>query len=99
FECVAQVLVDGWLRAGVAWIKRLAAGKTFVLAVPEADAIFAQPPAEVDFLIVDQCRKIEQAHFQVFHYATRGLDPLERSLDGGGQVVSLESQLGGLLIG
>jgi hypothetical protein len=45
--------------AEIARIQRLATGKSFVLAMVEADAILAKPPAQINFLIVNQGREVE----------------------------------------
>ena len=76
--------LDGILVAGVARIDGLASGEAFVLAVIKTNAIFAQPPAEIDGFAVDARGKIEQADIQIFHYAAGGMDALERGLQIGG---------------
>jgi hypothetical protein len=45
--------------AGVAWVDGLARRKTFVLSVIKPDAIFAQPPAQINFLIVNARGKVQ----------------------------------------
>ena len=45
--------------AGVARVKRLAAGEPLVLPVVEADTVFAQPPAQIDFLVFEDRREVE----------------------------------------
>src|SRR5712692_10046888 len=87
------------LGAGVARINRLAPGKAFVLAMPEANAVLSQPPAQEHFFVIDQRGKIEQAYVQILHHAASRLNALERGFDAIGQVVALIPQLGGLLIG
>src|ERR1700674_4388569 len=56
---VPRRLLDGIIRAGVARLDRFACGKAFVLTVPEADALLAQAPAKIDFLVVDDGWKIQ----------------------------------------
>jgi hypothetical protein len=46
-------------RTEVARIERLPPGKSFVLAMVEAYTVFPEPPAQVDFFIVDQSREVE----------------------------------------
>src|SRR3984957_15966048 len=71
-------LLDWIVVAGVAGVNRLASGKSFVLAVVETDAIFAQLPAEIHFLVVNARGKIQQPHFQVFYHATGFLNLVQR---------------------
>src|SRR5271170_3791211 len=71
----------------VARINRLASGKSFVLAVVKTDAIFAQLPAEIHFLIINARRKIQQAHVQVLHHASSFLNLVQRRLHGFFQAV------------
>jgi hypothetical protein len=46
-------------RTEVTRIQRLPASKPFVLAMVEAYTVFPEPPAQVDFFVVDQSRKVE----------------------------------------
>jgi hypothetical protein len=85
-------LLDGIAVIGVARVDGFAAGKAFVLAVIEADAILAEAPTEVDFLAVDARRKIEQADFEVLHDAARGVNLFEGVADRLFEAVSLESE-------
>src|ERR1700735_5584989 len=64
-------------RAEVARIKRLAPGKTFLLAVIEANAVFAKPPAEVYLFIVDARWEIEQADVQVLNHTSGFEDAIQ----------------------
>ena len=75
------VLLDRVLGAGIFRVDRLASGKAFVLAVIEADAVFSQPPAQIDLFILKDGRKIHQARVEVFHHAAGGLNSIERVLD------------------
>ena len=50
--------LDGIFVAGVARIDGLASGEAFILAMIEADAIFAEAPAEIDGFTVDACWEI-----------------------------------------
>src|ERR1017187_4794241 len=56
----------------------------------EADAVLAKSPAEIDFLAVDSRGKIEQAYFDVLHYAAGGMNLLEAGLNGFGEAVALD---------
>src|SRR5258708_35025386 len=51
------------LRAGaeIARVQRLAAGVAFILPVIIADAVFAEPPAQVNFLVVHNGRGKDQS--------------------------------------
>jgi len=49
-------------RAEVARVERFAAGEAFVLAMVKADAVLAKLPAEINVLLVDDGREIEEAH-------------------------------------
>jgi len=57
----------------------------------EADAVFAEPPAEINLFIVDQCREIEQTNFKIFDEATRLKDAIQRGLQGFGELLVLEN--------
>ena len=61
----AAKLLNGIIVTGVAGINRLASGKSFVLAMVKTDAIFAQLPTEVYFLVVNARGKIQQAGVEV----------------------------------
>src|SRR5712692_2208494 len=50
--------LDGMFGSGIVGVNRLASGEPFILAVPEANAVFTQPPAEINFLVVDDRGKI-----------------------------------------
>src|SRR5580704_16577155 len=76
-ECRCYSLHDV-ARAEVARIERLAPGKTFILAVIEADAVFAKPPAKVYLFIVDARWKIEEADVQILDYASGFEDAIQR---------------------
>src|SRR5215831_15213905 len=65
----------------------------------EADAIFAEFPAEIDVLIIDARREVQQANGKVFYDATGGLDFFEGRFDGVVQAIALDPQLCRALIG
>ena len=67
----ADFLLDRVFRAGILGIDRLAAGKTFILAMIETNAVFSQPPAQIDLFILKNGGKIHQAGVEVFHHAAR----------------------------
>jgi len=45
--------------AQIARIQRFATGKSFVLAMVETDAILAEPPAQVNFFVINQGWEVE----------------------------------------
>ncbi len=45
-------------RTEIMRIKRLSAGKSFVLPMVEAYTVFPEPPAQVNFFVVDQSREV-----------------------------------------
>src|SRR5260370_13418328 len=51
-------LLDGMFGSGIVGVNWLASGESFILAVPEANAVFTQPPAEINFLVVGDPGKI-----------------------------------------
>ncbi len=52
-------------------------GEPLVEAVPVADLVFADVPAEQDFLTLAEGGKVEQAAIEVFDQDAGGLDPLD----------------------
>src|SRR5579864_5697397 len=68
------VLLNDVAGPKVARIERLAPRESLVLAMVEADAVFAEPPAEIDLFIVDQGRKVQQTNLKIFDEATRSKD-------------------------
>ncbi len=64
-----RVLLHRIIAAGVARIEGLAPGETFVLPMPETDALFAEPPAKVDLFVIDNGGKIEQAGIEILDQA------------------------------
>src|SRR5947209_20430859 len=52
-RAVQAALLDGMFGAGIVGVNRLAPGEPFILAVPEANAVFPQPPAGINFLVVN----------------------------------------------
>src|SRR5689334_7557241 len=75
------MLLDFVAGAEVARVERLAAGEAFVLAMIKTDAVFAELPAEVNILIVDNRRKIEQTHVQILDDAAGFENAAERRLE------------------
>src|SRR5271156_4127281 len=67
----AAALLHGVSRTQIPRIERLAPGKPFILPVIKTNAILAQLPAKVDFLIIDNRRKIQQPHVQILDHAAR----------------------------
>ena len=85
-------LLDGIAVIGVARVDGFAAGEAFVLAVIEADAIFAEAPAEIDFLAVDARGKIEQADFEILDDAAGGVNFVEGVADRLFEAVALDAE-------
>jgi hypothetical protein len=82
----------------IAGIQRLATGKSFVLAMVKTDAIFAKPPAQVHFFVIDQGREVEQANLKIFDDATGFKDAIERGLQGFGQLLVFDAERGELFV-
>ena len=63
-------------RAGTcaAQIQRPASSKTFILAMPEKDAVLAKPPTQICFLTFDARGKIQQSGVEIFHDAPGGFN-------------------------
>ena len=80
--------------AAVARVDGLAAGKTFVLAVIEADAILAQFPAQVHVLVVDARGKIEQTDVEIFHHTAGFDDAFESRLNSLFELIAFEAAPG-----
>ncbi|HXN51371.1 MAG TPA: hypothetical protein VN943_05485 [Candidatus Acidoferrum sp.] len=85
-------LLNDVTRTEVAGIQRLATGKSFVLAMVEADAILAKPPAQINFFVVDQRREVEQANLKIFDEATGFKDAIERGLKRFSELLVLDAQ-------
>lgn len=62
------------LGPGNSFVDGLAAGETFVRAVPVRDGVFAHLPAEQDDSALDLAGEIEQADVDVFHLDADGID-------------------------
>ncbi len=80
--------------AEVAGVERLAAGKAFVLAMIKADAVFAEFPAEVNILIVDNRGKIEETDVQILDDAAGFKNAVERRLERLRELRVLGAELG-----
>jgi len=76
----------------IAGIQRFATGKSFVLAMVETDAILAKPPAQVNFFVINQGRKVEQANLKIFDDATGFKDSIQGGLERFGQVLVLHAE-------
>ena len=74
-------------------------GEAFILGVVETDAVLAQLPAEIHFLIVNARGEIEQPDVQIFHHAAGFLNLIERGLDGFFQLVAFQPYLRGFFVG
>src|SRR6267378_312192 len=75
------LLLNRMFGTGIFGVDRLAPGKTFILAVVETDTILSQPPAEIHFFVLEDCREIQQASVEVFHHAACRLNAVKRVLD------------------
>src|ERR1700693_6349910 len=91
-------LLNDVARTEIVGIQRLAPGKSFVLPVGKEDAIFAKPPAQINFFAVDQRREVEQANLKIFDKATRFKDAIQRGLERIRQVLVLDAQGGQLFV-
>ena len=87
-----DVLLDRRNSAGVSGRDRLAAGETFALAMPEPDAVLAQPPAPEYVLAVQPAGKIDQADIEILHHAADRFDLFDRCLDFFGGAVEALAQ-------
>src|SRR5206468_3900834 len=68
------VLLDGVAGTDVARVERFAASESFILAMVKADAILAKLPAEIDVLLVDDGREMEEARDEEgFEFLARAL--------------------------
>jgi hypothetical protein len=65
----------------------------------EADAVFAEPPAEINLFVVDQCREIEQTNFKIFDEATCLKDAMQGGFHALGELLMLYAQRRQLLVG
>src|SRR5215470_3489291 len=92
------ILLELVAGTGVVRIKRLAAGKAFVLAMIKADAVFAELPAQIDILIIDDCRKVEQTYIQVLDDTAGFEDAAQRGLQGFRKIRVLCTQPGELFV-
>src|SRR5208283_629635 len=70
-------LLDLVAGAQIARIQRLSSGVAFILAVIIANAVLPQLPAQINFLVADDRREIEQSNVQVLDQAARGKNLLE----------------------
>lgn len=84
---------------GVARIDWLASREAFVLAMVEADAVFAELPAKINFLVVEARREIEQSDVDILYYAAGGGDAFERGLNAGFEAIAFETRSRRLLVG
>src|SRR5580704_17590499 len=60
--------------------------------MPEANALFAQAPAEINLFVVNDGRKIQQARIQVLYQAAGRLNPLKGGFERFGEFIVLETQ-------
>src|ERR1700676_4229297 len=69
-----KVLALLQLRAGaeVTRVQRLASGVAFILPVVIPDAVFAELPAQINFLVVHDGGKIQQADVEILDEAPGG---------------------------
>src|SRR5215472_16072377 len=88
------MLLDFVAGTEVARVERLASSKAFVLAMIKTDAVFAEFPAEIDVLIVDNRGKIEETHVQILDDAACLQEAVERRLQGLRELGMLGAELG-----
>ncbi len=82
----------------IARIQRFASGESFVLAMIEADAVLAKPPAQVDFFVINQGREVEQSNLKIFDEATRFKDAIEGGLQSFRKLLMLDAEGGELFV-
>jgi hypothetical protein len=75
-----KILLNGVAGTRIPGIDGFAAGKSFVLPVIVADAVFAQLPAKINFFVVDDRRKIKQPDLQILDDAAGLQNLVERTL-------------------
>ena len=73
-------LLHGVARAEIARVERLASGESLVLSMIKTNAVLAEFPAEIDFLVVDDRRKIEQANVEILDDASGFENAVQRGL-------------------
>src|ERR1700752_384756 len=74
-------LLDWMLRAGVIWINRFASGEALALTVIKTDAVFAKPPAQVDFLVLNHRGEIHETRVKILYQTALGVNLFERIPD------------------
>src|SRR5260221_6804313 len=74
-------------------VDRLTPGKTFLRAVPKADACLTQLPAEVDFVAAEQSGEIDEPNIQIFNQAAGLLNFLDGGLEALGALVPAQTVL------
>src|SRR5580704_8206693 len=60
--------------------------------MPEANALFAQAPAEINLFVVNDGRKIQQARIKVLYQAAGRLNALKGGFERFGELIVLETQ-------
>src|SRR5712692_2273064 len=98
-ETLRGVLLDGVAGAEVARVERLAAGESFVLAMVKTDAVFAELPAEIDVLLIDDGGKIKEADVEVLDEAAGFENVVERGLERFGKLIVLHADRGQFFVG
>src|SRR5438105_2017276 len=72
----------------------LSPGEALVDAVPVADLVLAELPAEEDLLAVAQCREVDEPTVDVLHYRAELLDAVDRTCDRGRGALDVRLHLG-----
>ncbi len=85
--------------AEVARVERFAAGEAFVLAMVKADAVLAKLPAQIDVLLVDDGREIEEAHVEVLNEASGFENAVQGGLERLSKLVVLHADGSELFVG
>src|SRR5260370_32184829 len=85
--------------AEVARVERFAAGEAFVLAMVKADAVLAKLPAQIDVLLVDDGREIEEAHVEVLNEASGFENAVQGGLERLSKLVVLHADVSELFVG
>jgi hypothetical protein len=86
--------LDNVAGAEVAGVERFAIRESFVLAMIKPDAVFAELPTEINFLLVDYGREVKQADVQVLDEASGFENAIERGLERFGKPVVFHTDRG-----
>src|SRR5262249_21216950 len=77
-SCEPLLLIAAFVVIEKVLVDRLAAAEALVDAVPEADAVLAKLPAEVDFDAAEQRGEVDETGVEIFDQAAVLLDSLDQ---------------------